>query len=248
MYLSNYTVVQDEKKVMLEVLKHIENVKLHPAKENWNDYWASFKKSDDPTYLYRDRVYRYRGNYVLANMEAEVEFFKLLKQYLFQKYFSDVEVMAEFGCGSGSNLVQFNKIFPEKKVYAFDWARSAVELANKNEFVIAEEFDMLHPRKIDFGDAKVGVLTCGSMEQLGDQFGPFLEFLKDLKPTICVHVEPIIELYDENSLFDYLAIMYHKKRNYLGNYLTEIKDRCVEVARTTFGNIYNEGYNIVIWR
>jgi hypothetical protein len=247
MYLKDYAVCPYKEQVMLDVLKHINSVGSHPNRDNWTDYWSSFKKSDHPTYLLRDKVFRYKGEYVIANKDAEVDFFKELKTDLFKKYYHDVDTVVEFGCGSGSNLVQLHQMYSDKKLYGFDWAPSAVQVAGENEYVTAEVFDMLNPRKLTL-PGKVGVLTSGSMEQLGEDFKPFLDFLLDLNPAICVHIEPIIELYDENSLFDYLAIMYHKKRKYLGRYLTQIKDRCVEVTRTGFGNLYNEGYNIVAWR
>lgn len=247
MFLKDYIVRVDNAQIMLDVLKHIDKVGSHPNRDNWTDYWSSFEKSEHPTYLLRDKLFRYNGEYVSADRNAEMEFFKALKEMVFTKYFSDVDTVAEFGCGSGSNLVQLHSMYPDKKLYGFDWAPSAVQVAGENEYITADVFDMLEPKKVDL-PGKVGVLTSGSMEQLGNGFRPFLEFLKNLKPEICVHIEPIIELYNENSLFDYLAIMYHKKRGYLGKYLTEIKDRCVEVTRTGFGNLYNEGYNIVAWR
>ncbi len=60
-----------------------------------------------------------------------------------------------------------------------------------------------------------GVYTFGAMEQLGENFEPFLQFLLSKKPEICVNVEITYELYSPDTLFDHLAIRYLQKRGYL---------------------------------
>ena len=60
-----------------------------------------------------------------------------------------------------------------------------------------------------------GVCTCASLEQLGNNYHKFLDFLFEKKPKIIINMEPIIEFYDDTNLLDYLAIKYHNKIKYL---------------------------------
>ena len=57
-----------------------------------------------------------------------------------------------------------------------------------------------------------GIFTFGSLEQLASDVDPILNFFISKKPNICVHTEPVIELYDkENNLSDFLAAKFQDK-------------------------------------
>ena len=58
----------------------------------------------------------------------------------------------------------------------------------------------------------------GALEQIGTNFEPFLQFILEQKPSLFVHVDSILEWYDENSLMDYLAAKFCRKRKYLEGY------------------------------
>jgi len=65
----------------------------------------------------------------------------------------------------------------------------------------------------------------------------------------------LAEYYDENKLFDYAALKYHRKRNYLDGFLTRLREmereKAIEIVatrRTGFGSLYHEGYMYVIWK
>jgi len=146
--------------------------------------------------------------------------------------------VSEFGCGSGQNLKGL-----KGKLHGYDWAESAVKRVRAMG-IHAERFDMFNPSPIDL---KGGVLTVHALEQLGDKFGPFLQFLMDKKPEICVHIEPIEELYEDN-LLDNLALSYHKKRGYLSGFLKALKGKTIEVERTYVGSLFHEAYSVVVWR
>ncbi|RKI40080.1 hypothetical protein D7V86_18630 [bacterium D16-51] len=49
------------------------------------------------------------------------------------------------------------------------------------------------------------------MEQVGKNFSCFLEYLLVQKPEICIHLEPIVELYEEDNIIDWCAKQFHKK-------------------------------------
>ena len=87
-------------------------------------------------------------------------------------------------------------------------------------------FDMYKPYDISELNSESGVFTFGAMEQLGNKFYPFTEYLLSKKPKIIINVETTIELYDENNLVDYLALKYDKKRRNVKLLdIVEFKDR-----------------------
>ena len=94
-----------------------------------------------------------------------------------------------------------------------------------------------------------------ALEQVGPRHDRFVEFLLQKKPGICVNMEPLLELYDETNLVDYLAARYHRKRGYLEGFLTALRTladkghiEILDVRRFFFGSLYHEGYSYVAWR
>jgi hypothetical protein len=98
------------------------------------------------------------------------------------------------------------------------------------------------------------VYTIGALEQLGDQFVEFTDFLLDKGPAICINCETMDELYDRGDLADYAARQYSKARNYLRGFLTHLRalERAGRIdilqVQRTFGSQYHEGYSFVVWR
>ena len=83
----------------------------------------------------------------------------------------------------------------------------------------------------------------------------FIKYILEQPISLCIHVEPIIELYNENNLFDYLAIKFQGKRGYtkgLLPYLQKLESNKIidilKIKRLYFGNLMMEGYNYIIWR
>ena len=83
---------------------------------------------------------------------------------------------------------------------------------------------------------------------------PFIDFLLEKKPEICLHIEPIAELLNEENLVDYLSILYFKKRNYLSGFLLKLRELeeagkiKIHMAKRTFiGSLYIEGYSVIAW-
>lgn len=94
-----------------------------------------------------------------------------------------------------------------------------------------------------------------ALEQVGLRHRAFVDYLLGQQPAICVHMEPLLELYDENCLIDHLAVRYHCKRGYLTGflaYLRELADagriRIIDTRRMYFGSLYHEGYSFVVWQ
>jgi hypothetical protein len=195
-------------------------------------------------------------------VRADVEFnvFTLLTLVLFKKYLRDKTHLFEFGCGPGHNLHLMARLFPQKRIMGLDWSSSAVKLVNligkKHDLKITgRRFDMFKPDygvEIPRGSA---VLTIGCLEQLGARTGAFLRFVRRKKPALCLHIEPIVELYDEDVLLDYLAIRYQTARKYLQGFLPALRRlhargeiRLKKVHRVPFGGLFYEGWSLIMWK
>lgn len=231
-----------------------------PTQEGWEAGYSDLLKEDrfQPKYLTDNdkKIYRYNNNFIQCE-DTQLEK-KYLKQLLY-KIFSPIDdylysimsnskQIVEFGAGTGHNLIILSKTWIGKKYLGFDFSLSAVEIMKKHGLK-SFFFNMYDPNY--FWDLKDSVvLTVGAMEQLGDNFQLFADYLLNSKANLFVHIEPIIEFYNHKDSFDQLAIEYHKKRHYLGEYYSYLQEKKVNILhaeRTYFGNIYNEGYSIVIW-
>ena len=115
-------------------------------------------------------------------------------------------------------------------------------------------FDFFKPnKKIKIADNSA-IYTVAALEQIGSNYKAFVSYLLKNKPDICVHVEPIAELLDENRLIDNLSIKYFRKRNYLNGYLDYLKGlekhgeiKIIEAKRPYIGSLFIEGYSIIVW-
>ena len=213
-----------------------------------------------PKYYKPGEIMRWNGDYLLPfESNFEVQFFTVLRLWLFNEYFRTVSHVYEFGCGTGHNLVVLRKLFPEKHLIGLDWAKSSQEtLALLNQKlglrVEGKFFDMFTPDASFSIVPNSGLLTMGSLEQLGSSYLSFIEFLLQKKPTICVHVEPIFELYDQEILFDYLGASYHQKRGYFKEFLTTLRtletQGVIKILkiRKTLGSMCSDGYTIIAWK
>lgn len=239
-------------------------------KEVWERGWSenldNFTKSGFdtkellPKFVRKKELIRYKGNYIdPASADFETNFVKVLRYYLFNKYFSDSVDIYEFGFGAGLNMVALAEMFPDKKLYGLDWANASKEIAEK----LSEElginlsgfvFDIFSPDETFKIAPGAAVFSIGTMEQIGKDFKPFVEYLIKQRPNICINIETLYEVYDENSLFDYVASAYLEKRNYLRGYLDFLRelesDGRIEIldVRRTFGSFYHDGYTYVVWK
>ena len=206
---------------------------------------------------------RYFGKYISPRSQGLLYTVqKTILSHLIMKW-GRGSVLAEFGCGSGYNLALAKDL--QNSEYStqcgFDWSPAAIECVRALGFA-GDTFDMNAPSQGLDGSllsclpwASTTVLTAGAMEQLGENCWPFVKFLLDKKPTMCIHVEPLIELYDRGNLFDDEAARYHTARGYLVGFQRIIQqlasiDKAVlyEVHRTHFGGRFNDGFSWVVWR
>lgn len=235
--------------------------------QGWNENLEAFQatgynlKSLIPRYYKKNAPCRLNGDYVLPLVPDFVyRVTHLFRSWLFRRYFTEVPTVYEFGCGTGHHLVCLAQLFPQKRLYGFDWVPASQRILELLR--IHSGFD-IHARAFDFmqppaGEVIVpgsGVFTFGALEQIGGNHEPFLQFLLRHRPGICINVEGIHELYSQNELLDYLALKYHDSRGYLKNYLTRLRQleeegkiRILDVHHQKFGNIYDDPHSYIIWK
>ena len=262
---------------MSEVLKLLQHIRSDKQKvgdpcrtkvwdEGWDENLQEFLRSGDlkalvPKYYFRGGLIRFRDKFINPRCNFfELNYFKILQNFIFRKYFSEYDNIYEFGCGSGINIAALCNMFPNKKLYGCDFVQSSVDIVD----VISDKlkanvegvlFDMSNP-SYNFKIApRSCVLTCGSVEQIPNSFKQFIDYLVYNKVELCCHIEPCIELYDENNIVDMTAILFHEKRgytigllSYLENLETESKISIIYKKPALVGSRRMEGYNIIVWK
>ena len=239
------------KKIVETLLSPLEFSGEHRRKQ-WEKGWKqNFVEGNlMPHYFGKYPVVRKDGEFIEAPEGFEYQQLVNLENEVFEKYLK-AESIVEVGCGTGHNLVRLKDINPTATIYGLDWVDSSVSGVNKLGFK-GVRFDMFQPEGFDFKDKSV--FTMASLEQLGDRFKPFVDYIMSQKPTICVHLEPIEELMGD-SLLDYLQIEYMKKRKYLTGFLTYLRElekngkiEIIEASRNGVGSLFLEGYSLVVWK
>jgi hypothetical protein len=236
----------------------------------WRDAWQQqlerFERSNydlkalNPSFVASSSILRWQGIYIESLTEQfELAFLEILRDWLFRNFLADVDHLYEFGSGSAFNVAAYAGLFPQIPVTALDWAPAAVRIADLlgerlGMKVSGRKFDFLAPtRDLSLGPAS-GVLTMCALEQIGDRFGPFLDYVLQQKPLRVVHVEPTLELYNPNSAHDQLAIDYHTHRKYLRGLLPTLtrlagdgKIRLSFKRRLRFGSRFHECFTVIVW-
>lgn len=214
-----------------------------------------------PKYVRPWPTIRYQGHYIIPdNPYLTDDLWTIIMTWVFLKYFDSIARIYEFGTGTGRYLHLVAQLFPGRTLVGLDWSGASMAILGliakaTGENISGRQFDMLEPRSDTPLEPGSGVFTVGSMEQLGDRFQPFLDFLLDGAPRLVAHFEPIVEFYRDDTLFDYLAILSHRHRNYLSGYYPALRSlaaegriEVLEARRLYYGDLYNEGSSLIVWR
>jgi len=184
----------------------------------------------------------------------------MIVDWLFDQYMRESDSIYEFGCGTGYHLLRLRTINPSAALYGLDWAPASqkiISLLVDNKYasnIYGQRFDYYNPDMTFRLNNDAAVYTVASLEQVGTNHNKFIDYLLDNRPALCIHVEPISELLDENNLVDYLSIAYFRKRNYLSGFLTRLlelermdKIRIIKKQRTYIGSLFIEGHSVIVW-
>lgn len=240
--------------------------RLHDWEKGWEENLQAFKRSKYdlnqliPKFVKEDAYIRFQGNFIEPQSDSfETDFVTVIRYYLYDKYYKNLDTLYEFGAGTGLNLIAASEMFPEMKLVGLDWTNSSIKIINSikkrlNINISGERFDLFNPDKNYRLNKNSAILTIGALEQLGQNFKPFINYLLRSKPKICINLETLYEVYDQNNLLDYLAMKYLEKRNYLRGFLPYLKNleakkkiSILEIRRT-FGSFYHDGYTYIVWR
>jgi len=233
------------------------------GKTRWDTGWQenldALRETGDltslqPRYIRPDQPLRLNGEFIQANdPDYEANWYAEYRRD-FCRHLEPYDTIFEFGSGSGFNVAYLADRFPEKHIVGLDWSMPAVEIihtlkAQHGMNVTGRQFDFFRPDYTLEIPPNSAVLTVGALEQTGKGWPPFFDFLAEKKPAFCLHIEPIVELYDPDSLVDYTAIRAHLARNFWTGILDEIP-RYAEwwkAHRTGFGSLVIEGYSQLLW-
>lgn len=223
-------------------------------KKQWEKGWGENLKSGDinPKYFGKYKINRLNGKFVWALSDNyEQKMLYTLVDSLAKKYLAKSDVICEFGCGTGHNLIRIKKVMPDTRMIGLDWTESSQKIVQKFD-VEGYNFDFFNPHFQMPKDS--GVLTVAALEQTGRKYKRFVSFLLKKKPSIVVHIEPIPELLNPNNLIDYLSIKYMEKRKYLSGYLDYLRElekqkkiKIIEARRSGIGSFLIDGYSIIVW-
>ena len=260
--------------LILEVLKRTDEDQQQVGSIDRNEVWErgwkenlnSFLESGNdpstlvPKFIRPNRPLRLKGKFIKGNDPwLELNFYKILRRWICNKFFRDISSVYEFGAGTGFNLLDFADLFPNKKYIGTDFVNSAVNLIdsvgkNLQKNISGEYFDMRSPNFSYKLDPSAAVFTLGSLEQLAGEVNGFFEYLFKNNPAICVHVEPDASFYDLKNLIDYTAYRFQTKRGYtlglssiLRDFQNEGRLKIIESRRLYFGSFLMEGYNLFVW-
>lgn len=266
---------QERDAVIMQVLKRVDERKVAVAGkhriEQWEAGWQenldAFNKSNGdlaaltPKYIRHGLPLRLNKNFI-ESMDPQFEFnwYTVFRRWLFKTYFSDADAIFEFGCGSGYNVSVLAELFENSQIVGLDWAEPSVEIINR---LNASGLSNVKGRRFDFFEPDYDLdvpensafLTVGAIEQTGSNYNEFLDFILAKKPSICVHAEPFMELYDSDSIVDYTALKCLQQRQFIKGYIDRLKElesqgraEVLKVKRSFFGSMMLESYAQVIWR
>jgi hypothetical protein len=226
----SYEIISNTSDEFFKIVKFLDSDNRRIGKDNlliWEKSWERNLESLDTTAKHfgsKFTFYLDEKFIRFSDINAELNFNRFLSICLFTKYFEGTDNIYEFGSGSGFNLITLSDIFPDKKLFGLDFSKNAIKIVNKvsemNKLNIESlYFDIINPDNSLKLKTNSAVFTMFSLEQVSNKFYDFILFLLKRKPKICIHIEPIVELLDENIFSDYLSKKFHIQRNYLNRFL-----------------------------
>lgn len=252
--------------LMDPALKTAGEHRLSDWEQGWSENLRALKSGKSPA----DLVPRYHGKHSMVRWRRRIvrpltdafdyRVLCLLVDWAVESFLGDVAVLHEFGCGPAYHLLRAREFLPTARLVGLDWARASqriiaeIKATGIDANIEGRPFDFFAPAPDFSFPANSGVLTVAALEQVGDRFEPFLQFLLAKKPAVCVHLEPIDELMDPLFLVDRLSVLYCRKRQYLHGFLTRLRRlrdegriKIFREQRTFTGSHFIEGHSLVVW-
>jgi len=238
---------------------------------DWQDDWFSVLQNlrtndDNVKSIIRPKWFRESAFVNIQNCLSltetpyvDWEYQLITRQMLFYTHLKDIENICEFGSGSGTNFYLINEILQNKNFILSDISVTSLKIIeelkrklNRNNLIysnidIEQDIDLQLPDN-------TAVITTSVLEQIGDNYKNFINFILKEKPQIVINVEPIVELLDSKNGFDNVMNLYCEKRKYLAGYLTELeklekqkKIKIIMKKRTMVSGTFIEN-SVLIWK
>jgi len=259
---------------LLEVFKRIDQKKVNVAGKSrlndWNKGWNENLQALEhngketsliPKYIRTGLPLRYQGEFIeTADVRFEYNWYSVYRQWIATQLLQGFDTIFEFGSGSGHNLPYFARLTDARQIIGLDWSPASVKIAThlgrKTGFnITGRSFDFFDPDyTLDVPENSV-FITVWALEQTGENYHAFLDFILDKKPAFCINIEPIVEHLDLNNIVDYSAYRCEKARNFLSGYYATLK--CLEdegkieiinMVNPHFGSLMVESYCQIVWR
>lgn len=113
--------------------------------KGWSENLHNFVESDFDLnelilkFVKQKEIIKFRSNYIMPkDSNFETNFVRVMRYYLFNKYFSEGSKVYEFGCGTGLNLVALAELFPEKQLYGLDWSEASCTIVD----ILSKKFNL----------------------------------------------------------------------------------------------------------
>lgn len=230
-----------------------ENLNLFKSSKNINDLI--------PKYHGKNRIVKWMGDVVMPLTENfDYKIHICFVDAIVRHYLNDVTNIFELGCGPAYHLIRLNQYNKKINLYGTDWATSSQKIIDSiNEIldlnITPINLDFFNPNYEIIIPENTGIYTVASLEQIGEEYKKIVDFIIDKKIKVCVHMEPIGEILDDEKLIDYLSIKYFEKRNYLKGYLNYLetlesqgKIEIINKQRIYSGSYFVEGHSLIVWR
>lgn len=265
--------VVEREEYILEVLRTLSSRTIRRTREKnlevwergWGENYEMFLRDPSeislrPRYFRPARFFRLLRDIVIPeNPNIEFELFNAVRSFLFSRFFGQAETVYELGAGSCQNILALSNIFPHLEIIGLDWTAASARIAELlgstlKRKISGARFDLADPpERLSFKEDSF-VFSIHALEQLGGNHEHLIDFLLRQKPRLVLHYEPILELFDDNNVYDVLARMYCRKRNYLRGYLTALKKlqkanklEILHEFRPCIGGVHIEA-SLVVWR
>lgn len=265
---------QQQREYVLDYLKQIDGDTITRTKEEnlaafeagWTENYNKMLlegitlDSLKPGYFRGSKYLRFNNQLIVSdNLQLEFDLFKISRYCIFDNYLRGFDTIYELGCGSCQNVLMLAEMFKNANIIGMDWTNASKKIAdylgtNLKRNISGHIFDMLNIQESQYIPPESAIITIHAFEQLGTNFSSILNFIKRCRPGIVVQYEPILEFYSDSNLYDFLALKYCQKRNYLENYLTTLKQmelqHQIEIIcayRPFLGGVLHES-SLVVWR
>ena len=258
--------------IILKLIKRIDEEMIYSGKhriQDWENGWSEnldlFNENKDlksliPFYHGKYDIIRWKGDFVKsASDNLDYKLHICLVDSILIHYINEGDDVFEFGCGPGYHLLRLS-YYKNLNLNGGDWTVASQKIISNinqkfNLDIKGFNFDFFKPDYNVYVPKNSIFYTVAALEQVGDNFIEFVNFIIEKNPKMVINMEPIDELLDSEKLVDYLSVKYFRKRNYLNKYLpylekleNEGKIEILTKNRINYGSLYVEGHSLIVWR